>query len=146
MFQHYLTSSPTFHIDKKTLDSIFKILSETIKKEQHGTINIVFLDDDSIQKLNNQYRKKDTPTDVLSFHYFEDFSDLWESDIAGEIVLSVSHIISQWEEYGLWTEKEFYKLIIHSLLHILGYDHEEDNDYKIMSRFEKEIWEKVFEN
>ncbi len=145
MFQHYLTSRPTFDIDKNILDSIYKTLSETIQKEQKGTINIVFLDNDSIQKLNNDYRKKDTPTDVLSFHYFEDFSNLEETDIAWEIVLSVSHIISQWKEYGLWTEKEFYKLIIHSLLHILWYDHETDDDYKIMSQFEKEIWQKVFE-
>ena len=146
MFQHYLTSSPIFDIDKNTLDSIFKTLSETILKEQKGTINIVFLDSDSIQKLNNDYRKKDSPTDVLSFHYFENFSDLWADDIAGEIVLSVSHIVSQWKEYGLWEEKEFYKLIIHSLLHILGYDHEDDEDYKIMHDFEKLIWQKVFEN
>jgi len=102
MFQHYLTSNPTFDIDNNILDSIFKILSETITTKQNGTINIVFLDSDSIQKLNNDYRKKDTPTDVLSFHYFDDFSTLHASDIAGEIVMSEFHIISQWKKYALW--------------------------------------------
>jgi rRNA maturation RNase YbeY len=46
------------------------------------TLNIVFLDDDSIQKLNNQYRNIDKSTDVLSFHYFDDFSQLNNDDIA----------------------------------------------------------------
>jgi len=124
----------------------YKILSETIKVGQNGTINIVFLDSNSIQKLNNNYRKKDTPTDVLSFHYFDDFSGLHPDDIAGEIVLLEDYIISQWEEYWLWTEKEFYKLVIHSLLHILWYDHENDEEYKEMQSFEDIIWEKVFEN
>ena len=82
MFQHYLTSHPIFDIDNNILDSIFKILSETIKTKQNGTVNIVFLDSDSIQKLNNNYRQKDTPTDVLSFHYHEDFSQLKTDDIA----------------------------------------------------------------
>jgi rRNA maturation RNase YbeY len=48
-------------------------------------------------------------------------------------------------EYKLWEEKEFYKLLIHSILHILWYDHEKDNDYTIMSWFEKIIWQEVFE-
>jgi rRNA maturation RNase YbeY len=48
-------------------------------------------------------------------------------------------------EYWLWEEKEFYKLLLHSILHILWYDHEDDNDYTIMFWFEKIIWEEVFE-
>jgi len=145
MFLYELTSLPNFSIDKEILDSIFESVSKIVPDKQFGTINIVFIDSDSIQKLNNDFRKKDTPTDVLSFHYHEDFSNLAQADIAWEIVLSESHIVSQWKEYGLWTEKEFYKLVIHSLLHILGYDHEEDSDYQEMNNLEQEIWKKMFE-
>lgn len=120
-------------------------MSHNIPKDQNGTINIVFLDDGSIKNLNNKYRKKNESTDVLSFHYHDDFSQLEGSDIAWEIILSEAYIVSQWIEYQLGSEKEFYKLIIHSILHILWYDHEEDHEFKIMNNFEKIVWEKVFE-
>jgi probable rRNA maturation factor len=59
------------------------------------------------------------------------------------LIFSESKIVSQWKEYGLWTEKEFYKLLIHSILHILGYDHEEDDDYKKMQELEDIIWKNI---
>jgi probable rRNA maturation factor len=104
----------------------------------------VFLDDDSIKNLNKNYRWINKSTDVLSFHYFEDFSTLNKADIAGELVFSEAKIISQWKEYGLWIEKEFYKLLIHSVLHILAYDHEREEDYKEMQELEDMIWMEVF--
>jgi len=145
MFKYNLTSIPSFDINTKCIDSIFNIISKLVSKEQNWTLNIVFLDPDSIQKLNNQYRKIDKTTDVLSFHYFDDFSDLQKKDIAWEIILSIEKIISQWKEHWLWEEKEFYKLLIHSILHILWYDHELDNDYKNMQELENKIWKEVFE-
>jgi probable rRNA maturation factor len=145
MFHYKVITEPSFSIDKNTLDQIFNCISSTINITQEWTLNIVFLDSDSIQKLNNDYRKKNTPTDVLSFHYFDDFSDLETTDVAWEIILSEPHIIAQGKEFGLWTEKEFYKLIIHSVLHILWCDHENNEEYKVMSELEKSIWWKVFE-
>jgi rRNA maturation RNase YbeY len=59
--------------------------------------------------------------------------------------LSEDKITTQAKEYWLWEEKEFYKLLIHSILHILWYDHEEDNDYRIMQEKEDLIWSEVFE-
>ena len=66
-------------------------------------------------------------------------------DIAWEIIFSEEKIKTQAIEYWLWEEKEFYKLLIHSILHILWYDHESDNEYIVMNSLEKEIWEEVFE-
>ena len=145
MFNYNLLEKPSFTINTKTIDTIFKKISNIVEKKQNWTLNIVFLDPDSIQNLNNNYRWINKTTDVLSFHYYDDFSNLKAEDIAWEIVLSEEKIISQAKEYWLWEEKEFYKLIIHSILHILWYDHEEDNDYKIMSELEKTIWQEVFE-
>jgi len=144
MFQYILNDKPKFNIDKNIIDNIFKNISYNIPESQNGTLTIVFLDDDSIQNLNKTYRNIDKTTDVLSFHYFEDFSDLKDDDIAWEIILSESKIHSQAIEYWLWEEKEFYKLLIHSILHILWYDHEEDNDYKIMQAKENLIWQELF--
>ena len=135
----------SFIIKEKIIKSIFSELEKTDKQEQNGTLNIVFLEDSEIQKLNKDHRNIDKTTDVLSFHYYDDFSLLKDEEIAWEIVLSEQKIISQGKEYKLWSELEFYKLLIHSSLHILWYDHEEDEEYKVMKEKEKLIWKKIFE-
>lgn len=145
MFKYNLISSPSFNINTNTIDNIFYIISNIVLKEQKWILNIVFLDPVSIQKLNNDYRKIDKTTDVLSFHYYDDFSLLNEEDIAWEIILSEEKIKFQAKEYWLWEEKEFYKLIIHSVLHILWHNHELDNEYKIMQVLEDKIWQELFE-
>ena len=144
MFSLHVLKKPWFSYSQNTLDEITRAISKNISKQQNGTLNIVFLEAVGIQNLNKQYRSIDSATDVLSFHYFDDFSELLESDIAGELVFCEEKIISQGNEYGLWTEKEFYKLVIHSLLHVLGYDHETDEEYEEMRELEELIWEKVF--
>lgn len=145
MFKYNLIDSPSFATNKKTIDYIFEVLSNTVTTSQNWTLNIVFLDDESIKNLNNNYRNINTSTDVLSFHYFDNFDNLTDEDIAWEIIMSQEKITSQWKEYWLWEEKEFYKLLIHSILHILWYDHEIDDDYIIMKDLEEKIWKEVFE-
>ncbi len=145
MFNYKLISSPSFNINTKCIDNIFDILSKIVTKEQKWTLNIVFLDPYSIQKLNKDYRDINKTTDVLSFHYFDTFSELKNDDIAWEIILNEEKIKSQWNDYWLWEEKEFYKLLIHSTLHILWYDHELDNEYIIMQDLESKTWQEVFE-
>ncbi len=95
MFTLNFISQPQFSYQQKVVDEIVRNISKVVHKAQNGTLNLVFLDPDSIKNLNNIYRKKDTPTDVLSFHYFEDFSDVAPDDIAGEIVFCEEKIVSQ---------------------------------------------------
>ena len=109
---------------------------------QNGILNIAFISDEEMQNLNKNYRGKDASTDVLSFHYFEDFSEITPTDIAGECIFSESKILSQAVEYGHTPKEEFEILLIHSILHILGFDHEDDEDYEDMWKWEKEIREK----
>jgi ssRNA-specific RNase YbeY (16S rRNA maturation enzyme) len=82
MFQYNLVQHPSFSLDNKIIDSIFLSCSNIVSKNQEGCLNIVFVDEDSIQKLNKDFRNKDVSTDVLSFHYHEDFSSLQATDIA----------------------------------------------------------------
>ena len=145
MFNYNLIDKPDIELNIEIIDTIFKKISNIIDIKHYWTINIVFVNSESIKNLNNDYRKIDKVTDVLSFHYFEDFSELKDDDIAWEIIMCLDKIKIQALEYLLWEEKEFYKLLIHSILHILWYDHEKDNDYTIMSWFEKIIWQEVFE-
>jgi probable rRNA maturation factor len=145
MFSYKIIKDPTFPIEKKSIDQIFKNISNIVEKKQNWVLNIVFLDSLSIKNLNKNYRKIDKVTDVLSFHYFENFENIESDEIAWEIVMCEEKILLQAKEFWLWEEKEFYKLLIHSVLHILWYDHEKDNDYKLMFELEKAIWQEVFE-
>jgi len=144
MFSLKVVEKPSFWYQQNTLDDISRVISKNILEQQKWTLNIVFVEPDSIQNLNKTYRNIDSVTDVLSFHYHENFSDLEENDIAGELVFCEEKIISQWKEYGLWSEKEFYKLLIHSVLHILGFDHEDDTEYEEMKKWEELVWKEVF--
>ncbi len=144
MFQYKLTTIPKFNVNEKTIDSIFEIFSKIVSDTQKWMLNIVFMDSDSIKNLNNTYRKQDKVTDVLSFHYFENFKQVSDKEVVWELVFCEKKIIEQAKEYGLGEEKEFYKLLIHSILHILWYDHENDEEYKKMHELEDKIWWEVF--
>lgn len=139
MFGYTIINTPSFLYSKNTIDSIFKSISKNIDKKQKWLINIVFVEQKSIKNLNNIYRKKNKETDVLSFHYFESFDTLKQDEIAWEIILCEEIIKKQGLEYLLGSEKEFYKLLIHSILHILGFDHEDENEYEIMKKIEEKI-------
>ncbi len=90
-----------------------------------------------MRTLNAAYRHRDESTDVLSFAYVQVFDD---ADIdAGDIVLSHSHILGQAEEYGHTPEAETYRLIVHALFHLAGYDHETDEEYAQMHEREKRV-------
>ena len=89
-----------------------------------------------MQELNREYRGIDSNTDVLSFHYFEDFSDKASDEIVGEIVFSESKLLSQAEEFSHSLEDELYRLVVHGTIHILGFDHETDEEYEEMNKVE----------
>lgn len=146
MFKFQIVNLPKIIFDVKIIKNIFQIVNNEVKKPQSWTLNIVFVSPDEIQELNKNYRKKDYVTDVLSFHYFEDFSNLKGDEIAWELIFCEEKLMEQAKEYGLWDEKEFYKLLIHSLLHILWYDHENDEDYELMKDLEEKVWLRLFEN
>lgn len=92
-------------------------------------VGVTFVDDKTIRDLNKRYRKKDRPTDVLSF----------ESDV----VISVETAIRQAKYYKHNLLKELKILLVHGMLHIFGYDHVKKKDFEIMRKKEKEIYEAV---
>lgn len=140
MFHPTLINTPeSFSVSDSVIETIFQAIAEQVDIPQNGTVNIAFLSDEEIQELNKNYRGIDRTTDVLSFHYFEDFTDLESEEIAGEIILSESKIIEQAKEYGNTLEAECAKLLIHSCLHLLGHDHEDDEEYAEMREEEIKI-------
>lgn len=91
-------------------------------------ISVRFVDNDEIQRLNKQYRKIDAPTDVLSFPLgidgVYDINQDTGAQMLGDIVISVEKAVDQAEEYGHSLQREIGFLTVHSMLHLLGYDHE----------------------
>ena len=100
-------------------------------------ISLSFVDNEKIHELNKEYRGKDAPTDVLSFPMFEngeiEYDDESDEPCAiGDIVISLEKAVDQAEEYGHSLEREAAFLAVHSVLHLLGFDHEvseEDDEY-----------------
>lgn len=119
-----------------------------------STVSLMLVDDNTIKDINNSERNIDKSTDVLSFPMntiippadfssIEDDIDAFDPDtgemLLGDIVLSKDHIISQSYEYGHSIEREYVFLIVHSMLHLIGYDHIEEDDRIIMENRQKEI-------
>ena len=97
--------------------------------EQPAEISVTFVDNAEIQTLNAQYRGKDMPTDVLSFPLGEDGKYDVDQDtgacLLGDIVISMEKAMEQAELYGHHLQREVAFLTVHSMLHLLGYDHEQ---------------------
>ncbi len=96
-------------------------------------ISVTFTDNEKIHALNKEYREKDAPTDVLSFPMFEngeiEYDDESDEPCAiGDIVISLEKAVEQAAEYGHSLEREAAFLAVHSVLHLLGFDHETSED------------------
>src|SRR3989344_1478858 len=107
-----------FAVDKKFFSGVAKkvLKGENRVKEN---ISIAFVSPIEIQKLNKQYRKKDKPTDVLSFEKVSQFKDE-----CAEVVICPAVVRENTKESKLSLKKELANILIHGVLHALGYDHE----------------------
>lgn len=90
-------------------------------------VSVTFVDDEEIHKLNRQFRNIDRATDVLSFPLGEngvyDINHDTGAKMLGDIVISIPHAIDQADRYGHSLQREIGFLTVHSMLHLLGYDH-----------------------
>jgi len=113
-------------------------------------VSLVFTDSETVQKLNRDYRGVDEPTDVLAFYMLPqkegDSSFALPPDGVlrlGEVVISYPQAVEQAKEQGHSTDKELALLIIHGILHLLGYDHEQPEEEAKMRAREGELLEKI---
>ena len=96
--------------------------------------NVIIINNEEIHKINKEYRGRDRPTDVISFA-LEDYKDIkYENDyrVLGDIYISIDKVKEQAKEYGHSEKRELAFLAVHGLLHLLGYDHMEKEDEKVM--------------
>lgn len=122
------------------LEKVAQVCLEIEEVDSSAEISLVFVDDDEIQILNKTYREKDMPTDVLSFPLWDgEEEDVSGEILLGDIIISLETAQRQAEEYGHTLEREIAYLMVHGLLHLLGYDHMDTEEKKVMRQKEEEI-------
>ncbi len=124
-------------------NSVLKTL-EYENFEGKAEVNITLTDNDEIKKLNNEFRKIDRETDVLSFPLCEngeyDINYSTGAKLLGDIVISVEKAKEQAAEYGHSFEREISFLTVHSTLHLLGYDHiNSEEEEKVMFKKQDDV-------
>lgn len=108
-------------------------------------ISLTFADEDEIREINRDYREKDQVTDVLSFPQYETPGDIPQKGycLLGDVVICVKRAQEQADEFGHSSERELVYLFTHSIFHLLGHDHMEDDEKAVMRRGEEAVLEKI---
>ena len=134
--------------EKKYLD-ITKVALEQLDLDFSPVISISFVDNKYIHKINKKYRDVDKETDVISFAFLDDDENrdntLHSKGVVplGDIYISVDKAKEQAESYGHSLERELSFLYVHGLLHLLGYDHQNELEEKEMFGVQEEILNKL---
>lgn len=146
--------------NEKYESTIKQVVDECFKTEKLDKTNlyisITLTDPAEIEKINKQYRNIDRPTDVLSFPMFEkeELDNFIEEnakntdvnmqgDILGDVVISIPKVYEQAEEYGHSFERELAYMVVHGFYHLMGYDHMEEEDKKVMRKKEENVLSKL---
>ena len=133
-----------FNKTEEKIDKSFvrKVVNHTLKKmeAEKSEVNIIFVGLEEIHEINKTYRNVDRPTDVISFA-LEDTEDVtvYEERVLGDIYICLDKVHEQAKEYGHTEIREMAFLIVHGLLHLLGYDHMIKEEEKIMFGLQEEI-------
>lgn len=141
---------------------IEKVINASLDYEQcpyEVEVSVILTDNSTIQEINREHRQIDAPTDVLSFPMVNyeipsDFERLEEEQddcfhpdtgelMLGDIIISVDKVKSQAKEFGHSEKRELGFLVAHSMLHLCGYDHIEEDEREIMEQKQREIMELV---
>jgi metalloprotein, YbeY family len=137
--------------DKTYEKTVEKVINKCFEEEglidSKLIITITFTTPEEIRKINKKYRKIDRATDVLSFPMFEKQEleekiknkDFLYEDVLGDIIISIDKVKEQAEEYGHSFERELSYMLVHGFYHLMGYDHIEEEDKKIMRPKEEKI-------
>jgi probable rRNA maturation factor len=111
-----------FRVDKKAFSTVAKkVLSGENKKTK--TLSLAFVGKNEIKKLNRKFRKKNKPTDVLSFELDNSITSKKDKYI-GEIIICPEVVVENAKKYGVPVKSELMKVFVHGILHLCGYDHE----------------------
>ncbi len=130
-----------------------KVLKHENQPTKHISVGVFYVDANEIQKINNEYRKKDKPTDVITFRLVDnpehkkickqnfafDYDKNMGGIYIGEIFICVEVADEQAHEWGHTLNREVAELFVHGMLHVLGHDHEEEREREIMRNSELDL-------
>ncbi len=139
MMQYQINDEFGYSEDYDYLDSLIERVL-TREKATDSVFSIIFVDNEKIHELNKQFRGVDRPTDVISFA-LEDAEEEFLSTIRvlGDIYISIPKMQEQAKEYGHSEKRELAFLVVHGLLHLLGYDHQTEEEEKVMFQIQEEM-------
>lgn len=137
--------------EKELIEQIIRTVTDEVGRTYgigpDEELSVLICNNEYIHELNATYRNIDRPTDVLSFALNEDMDDENAEGegrhLLGDLIISIDKAHEQGEEYGHGLEREMAYLTVHGCLHILGYDHMEDEEKAEMRREEEYILEKL---
>ncbi|WP_078552781.1 rRNA maturation RNase YbeY [Bacillus alkalicellulosilyticus] len=138
----------TESLTEKQLKLVEELLKETANKEKikaNSEVSISFVDNERIQEVNREYRNKDAVTDVISFAFNDNVDEELEivgiemTNVLGDIIISIPRAKEQAVEYNHSFERELGFLVVHGMLHLLGYDHMSEEEEKEMFSRQEEI-------
>ena len=147
--------SISFNLDnpqwKKEFPEYKTIISDAVKKtfqsenveSQNNHISVLLTSDDNIKELNLKYRNKNKATNVLAFPIQESIE---KKNYIGDLAISLEKIIFESNKYKIKKDKYLSQITIHGILHLLGYDHINDDDYEIMNKIEDRIIKELYCN
>lgn len=130
--------------EKKLIAQAEKILY--ILKYTDFDLGILLTTNKTIRTYNKQYRGKDKPTDILSFSYHPDLKagqrikpKTEEDKNLGDLIISLEYVQKDAQKWEQTFEQRMQILLVHGICHLLGYDHEKDEEYEVMHKKEQEI-------
>lgn len=139
---------------KELAEKVINAALDYVGCPYEAEVNLLLTMNEEIHQMNNEFREIDRPTDVLSFPMveydfpadFESLEDVFECFnpetgelMLGDIVISKEKVIEQAEEFGHSIEREYAFLIAHSVLHLTGYDHMEEEERMVMEEKQRDI-------
>ncbi len=129
---------------EKLLQNVIQATFSELKQYQGAAeLSVLLTDDDEIQTLNREWRGKDKPTNVLSFPAFSVSPSNPLPRMLGDIVIAFNTVTSEAQNEGKPFDAHLSHLMVHGLLHLLGYDHESDEEAEEMEELERRILESL---
>lgn len=130
-------------VDQDSLEKLLQLI-QTGEKVEFEFVELVYVDEETIVKINQKYLERDYITDIISFNYNDNEStDSANKSIEGTLYCCAPRIAEQSVEEGADPEQEFYRIFIHGLLHLVGYNDSSPNEKETMTKLENHYLEQL---
>lgn len=136
-------------IPKESLEYMNRALDEALAKEgvygDRGQVSLTIVSPEEIQQLNREYRQVNRVTDVLSFPQYVSPDEIPADSmyLLGDVVICMEQAVKQAEEYGHSSQRELVYLFVHSIFHLFGYDHMEEEEKQAMREAEEAVMKQI---